>query len=102
MTKQEFDAVMERYAAPVCECGDRMGYNAAGNLVCQVCESVAGINLEQFAEMVRRHDVYFAYSDDHREFVKGTHERRRIRAAARKFDRAEVNEIYRANGWRTE
>lgn len=52
--------------------------------------------LEDFEQACGRHDLTYAYSDDGRWYDAGRRSEDRIRKAAEKFDRAEVERIWNA------
>jgi hypothetical protein len=52
------------------------------------------MTLEEFAELVRQHDLTYSYSDDNRVWRKGQDERIAIEQAARDFDPADVQRIW--------
>lgn len=52
--------------------------------------------LQDFEDAVNRHDLTHGYSDDHSVWQRGTADYDRIRKAAEKFDRADVERIWNA------
>jgi len=49
-------------------------------------------NMERLIEMLRNHDWYFDYSDDHRVWRRGVEERNQIRKEAERLGRPELVE----------
>jgi hypothetical protein len=54
------------------------------------------MTLEQFAKLVRDHDLTYAFSDDHSVWERGQRERDVIVAAAKDLPREEVVRIWNA------
>jgi hypothetical protein len=52
--------------------------------------------LEDFEKACRSHDLTYDYSDDHQCWQRGCASKDRIRRAAEKFDRTEVERIWNA------
>ena len=52
--------------------------------------------IEEFERAVDYHDLTHAYSDDHRVWSRGSADRKRILAAAKKFPAADVERIWNA------
>lgn len=50
------------------------------------------MTLDEFMDMLRKHDWYYHYSDDHRVFVKGAAERNEIEKA--KYSRQDLEQAY--------
>ena len=54
------------------------------------------VTIEDFTSAVNHHDLTHGYSDDHEVWRRGTADRDRIRKAAEKFPREEVERIWNA------
>lgn len=52
------------------------------------------MTLKEFEEMVRRHDLTFAYSDDHRHYTSGHKSLIAIRKASKEIPRADAIRIW--------
>jgi hypothetical protein len=52
--------------------------------------------LADFEDAVNRHDLTYSYSDDHSVWRRGCASEDRIRRAAEKFDRSDVERIWNA------